>query len=452
LFFSANDVSNPTVFLEGSNEIFYWNMRSGKLSLSHINHGAKNINIIGNEVLQDSIKVQVSREPYKQINVKLSASWIQHAFGIIDIYPMIAAKFSANLVNSFTNIKTGIENLCKTSGKSGYTLIRCNMKEINPNATGILNSYPLISPDCYLQEDESSLKKKVNFKRFYFNGELIFSWNYKQKRMETVNVKVINKKSKYGREKNLFLRLNAVQIPKNLPIWNHFTYYGHSETVLHNGNIFECQGAHVSKKEFEEGKWKLIKKIPDALGDDSCGSFFATDRGKNAIRYALQKAIALMNYSSRYVAIEFCVEAKNFIFATINDQITIHDARFQKNLIVGKIIKTQLIANTTQKIMKITIGCCVDDFGESYFEKLKTQKIEILSDDSKINPADIVTNIDIKNSPEEQVICLSQAIAKNVSELKNILKKQATKIKISLHPLNTTRVITREINLPDLDL
>jgi hypothetical protein len=452
LFFSAKDMNNPTIFLEGNNNLFYWDMRSGRLSLSHINFGTKNIDVTGSEILQNSLKVRLAREPYGRINLSLSVGWIQQVSGIIDVYPMIAQKFDCGMVNSFTNIKSSVENIFKISHKNGYAPLRCRIREINPNVMGVLNVHPLLSQDFYVKKEEKSSAKKVNFKRFYFDGELILGWNYRQKRTEIARVHVINEKSPSGREKNLFLRLNAVQNPRQHPTWNYFTYYGCSNKVLYRGSTFECQEAHVSGQKFEEKNWKFVKKIPDALADDSCSSFFATNRGKNALKYAIQKAAALLNYSSRYVEIDFCVGAKNFMFATINDQITLRDVRFSGDIISGKIIRMQFLGSADQKIMKITIGCRADGAREDYLEKISSHDFSIDKDDSKIHPADIVTDVEVKNSPEEQIKHLAQLKTQDVSELKNELKKHATRIKISLHPLNTMRVITREIDLPDIVL
>ncbi|MDR0677205.1 MAG: hypothetical protein LBF57_00820 [Holosporaceae bacterium] len=440
LFFSSDDFKNPTVFLEGDSKIFFWNMRNGSLSLSDINRGEKNFDIIGDEILKDSVKVRIAREPYKKINLKISASWIQHEYGVVDLFPMIAEKFDYRLVNSFTNIRTGIEKLCNFSEKSGYRLVHCSVNEINPNTFSQI--YPLTSPEIKRSSD-----KKVFLKRFYFNGKLVIGWTYKQKRTEIVNVNVLNNSSSHGREKNLYLRLRAIQLPKQYPLWNHFTYYSYGDLVRYRDKIFECNSSHVSSIDFDSKEWKEFKKIPDALPDETASSFFATQRGKNAIKYALQKAISLVNYSSRYIEIDFCVEAKKFISVTLNDQITIRNNGFANGYIVGKVIKIRFTATADQKIIKFTIGCRSADLSGN-FAKLNSYVIEIADDESRVQPADIVKNIEIKNSPEEQIELMHQSFDKTLEEL----KKHATKIKLSLHPLSTTRSIIREINLPNFEM
>ena len=447
LFFSSRDLKNPTIFLEGSDKIFYWDMRDGRLSLSEVNRGRRNFDIDGDEVLKDSIKVRIAREPYRAVNLKVSAGWIQHEYGIIDVIPMIAAKFASGVINSFTNIKSGIEKIF--SSRNGYGLARCDIKEINPNLRGLGSGYPLLSPDFYIHE--STDRKKIQFKRFYFDGKLILNWAYRQKRIEAVNVRILNPSSSHGREKNLYLRLSAIQLPKKHPIWNNFTYYGRGEKIRRGEDVFECASPHVSGENFEPDKWRFVEKIPDALKNDMSSSFFATARGKNAVKYAMQKAIALVNYSSRNVEIDFCVEAKKFIFASVDDQITIRDGRFNGGYVSGKIVRMRFNGNADQKAIKFTIGCRAANLSRS-FDKLNSYEISVSDDASNVNPADIVQKIEIENAPEEQIDVLSRTVARTSAEMKDELKKHATKIKLFLHPLNTTRVITREVTLPDFEM
>ena len=87
LFFSEKD--NPTVFLEGSSKIFYWNMSTGKLSLSDINYGERTFEISKQDILRNSTQIKLAREPYGEVRLNLSASWIQKVYGYINLMPMI---------------------------------------------------------------------------------------------------------------------------------------------------------------------------------------------------------------------------------------------------------------------------------------------------------------------------------------------------------------------------
>jgi hypothetical protein len=165
----------------------------------------------------------------------------------------------------------------------------------------------------------------------------------------------------------------------------------------------------------------------------------------------MQKAIALVNYSSRNIEIDFCVEAKKFMNAGVDDQVTIHDNRFSGGSISGKIIRMRFLGAADRKIIKFTIGCSDADLSQS-FGKLNSYPISVPADTGNVNPADIVQKIEVENAPEEQIAILARTIANSSAELSAELKKHATKIKLYLHPLNTARVITRAITLPDFEM
>ncbi|MDR3156048.1 MAG: hypothetical protein LBT90_03030 [Holosporaceae bacterium] len=485
LFFSQKDLSNPTIFLENDVKMFHWSMRTGLLSLSNIAHGEQKITISGDQILQDSLKVRLAREPYKNVNVVLEASWIQRIYGYVDLYPIIASNFKTGYINSFTNIKAGLEKLCSFPSRSSYHLIHCRVNEMTPPHTatyvqkcpavsqefliddgndgpksGIATSTSSRSPSATSPSSSSSSsslsggRKRVQFRRFYFHGKMLIGWNYQQKRHETVRVKITNEHVQCGREKTLYLRLNRIQLAKRYPFWYCHMRYEIGAKIIRNGFVWECTRSHLSLEQFEETKWKLKEKIPDALQDDAASSFFATNRGKNAIKYAIQKAIALITYSSRYIEINLSVDAGTFLFATINDQITIVDNRFQGGKVSGKIIKTNLIANANGRILNISIACCPYELAENYLTLLNdyVNTLQIAPEENLPRAEDIVRNVEVVNSPEEQEDMMAQLSAKSIKELENQLKAHGTKIKVALHPFSTTREIAEEIDLPEFSL
>ena len=456
LFFNNNDLSNPTVFLEGQSNQFYWDMKNGKLSLSNINKGIRNFEIFENQILDRSIKISLAREPYKNVKINLSVNWIQYLSGLIDLYPSIAAKFSDGIVNSLTNIQKKFKKLCEID-KNGYRLLHYDVKEVNPSQIIPMQNFSLTSNEIIVDRDSKENKKSIKFKKFYFFGEILLNWNQQQKRSESVTINVTNKKIEHGKEKILHLKLNPIQLSKQYPNWNFFSKYMIGDKVLFDGFIWECNQKHISGNKFDENNWNKIKKIPDALINDYSSSFFETARGKNSIKYALQNTIALMNYSSRYVEISFLTEAENFIYVNVSDQITLHSKKFNGEKITGKIIKTQLLANNKRKLMRITIGCTLgNDITDSnekineYIAELQNCLNNKKNKSNTLEVSDIIREIEIKNPPEyqEQIISEKNSIKEIVSQL----KKHSTDIKITLAPLNSEYTLSETKKLPDFIL
>ena len=439
LFFPENEKNNPTVFLEGDSKIFYWNAKNGKLSLSDINFGEKNFEISKKDVLKGSTKIRLSREPYGKINLRISANWIQKVHGFVDVFPIIARKFKYNRISSFTDISSGFKNV----SQEGYSLLYKKINEVNPNEGNSLGNFPTVSSPIKIQKNGE--EKFANFHRFYYSGKFVLGWEYHQKRIETVEVALVDKK--YTREKDVSINLSSIQLSKDYPYWRPRVNYLLSDKVIFSGYVYECVKAHRSNFDFEKDNWRSLKKVPDALRDDSLSSFFATDRGKFCVRYALKKAAALMNYSRRYVTISFCVDANKFWPITVNDQITFTDF-FNKN-VTAKVIQTNLRLTGDSRLMKITVGyspkISSDIFSKNY-------QFEIEKNSSQVEMEDVVTDVIVENSPEEQDTLLSAEQFSSFAEAKSFLKNHATKIKVSLHPLSTKREISTVVKLPDLEV
>ncbi len=439
LFFSEKD--NPTIFLEGSSKIFYWDMATGKMSLSDINHGERNFEISREDILKNSTHVKLAREPYGEIRLILSASWIQKTFGYIDLIPMISQRFSFNRLNSFTNLAPCFRN----NLQNGYSLIYNNVKEINPNGGGVLNRFPEISNSVKIKN--SAGEKLAYFKRFYFNGKFVLGWEYHQKRTENVCVSICDKN--YSRSKDISIKLDAIQLSKNYPRWYAFKNYLRADRVIHEGWIFECGEPHFSGENFDESKWQRIEKIPDALENDQLNSFFATERGKSAIRYALHKIAALMNFSRRYITINFSLDANKFSEISVNDSITFSD--LFSHPISGKVIQTKLILNNKKRLMNLSVGYSPDNVLD-IFELVKNYDFEIEPDKDKVEILDIVKNISIENDPDTQENLLGSRSFSSEFEAMNFLKKYPTKIHVDLHPISQKREIIRNIKLKNLEV
>lgn len=431
LFYSDEDLKNPTVLLEGSNNIFYWNPSSEKLSLSHINRGSRQLEISPDQILQNSVKVRLAREPYSSISISLSANWIRYQHVAIDIFPWIAQQFQNKHVNSFTDIKANFTKIAS----SAY----CNIREINPNTLGTITNYPTKSCDFSINYG----KQKCSFKRFYYDGNIIFNLDYSHQMRETVHFK-IKRNTKNIHTKHLNIELKNIQLPKKYQHWKSYVYYCESDFVLENGYTWKCTKSHQSTKEFETEYWEKQSKIPDALSCDSCTSFFATPRGQNSIKYAAQKALALLNYSQRYIEIEFSVQIKDFFDVSLDDEITLKNISNYCEEIHGKVIKKQLVATTKHSFIKVTIGC-----GKLLDMNVLNNWIPKI-DITPMTSNDIVQSVEIINPPEQQIAALKKIDGHPLSELKQTLQKMTTKIKVIMKPENKVSLINRDINLPDI--
>lgn len=435
LFYSDSDLKNPTTLLEGGNQIFFWNANTGKMSLSNIAKGRRVIEITPDKILQNSIKVRLAREPYSAINVSVNVNWIKHQHIAIDVLPLIAQHFREPYINSFTDIKADFAKIDNCSF--------CNIREVNPNTLGCLTDYPLKSNDFLIDG------KKYNFKRFYYDGNIIFNLNYSKRLFETANFSV-KTNQKHNNIKQLHFVLNDIQLPKKYPHWRAYFHYYIDDIVQNNGHVWKCTSSHHAQRDFNAEKWNKIAKIPDALSDDSCNSFFETQRGKNALKYAAQKALALLNYSQRYMEVEFKVLFRDFFDISVDDEIILKNASDYCKEIRGKVIRTQIIATTKQNFVQITIGCGSID--NSSWDKIKNWDPEICVKNENISIDDVVRSIEIINPPEKQMETLRQYNGNSISELMKVLQRVSTKIKVIMRPQNNIITEHKNINIPNITI
>lgn len=437
LFYSTTDSQNPTVLLEGSNDIFFWNARTGKLSISHISKGTRCLQISASQILQNSIKMHMAREPYSEIEVSISAKWRKYQPVTLDIFPLIAQQFSNNLVNSFTDIRADFEKINNCT--------YCNVREINPNTMGCLTRYPLRSNEFFIEQ------KKYSFKRFYYDGNIIFNLNYTKRMQETVRFK-LKKNSKNQHIKRIHFDLNSLQLPQKYPHWNAYTHYCVEDSIIHNEHIWKCKKDHFSEQNFDETNWIKIEKILDAIPDDSITSFFETIRGQNAIKYAAQKALALLNYSQRYIEVTFGVLLDEFFDISLDDEIVLKDIGDYYEEIHGKVIKLQMIAAHDKAYIKVTIGCGASENLD--WEKLKNwiPTVAVENSDEDIPLEEIVRSIEIINPPEQQHKLIQNFHGESISELQQSLANAATKVKVIMKSQSKVTTINREINLPDITI
>ena len=441
LFYSEQERKNPTVLLEGKNEIFYWNMKTGQLEISHIFRGKNNCEISGNEILEQSLKIHLAREPYSTINVRLSAEWIQRKNGLMDLFPIIAQRFNYGIVNSYSDLTQPLREFGKNANAKNYEIVYRDIKEINPNTMGCLTNYPIYSEDLSV----SGSDKKINFKRFYYDGNIILSWCQKYKISESINIKIVNAQQKNGRGKNLYLKLNNIQSPKEYPNWRPYLYYKGGARVIFQGYIWQCRESHQAKVDFDESLWKRLNKISTALADDTVASFFTTDNGKQAIKYAMKKALALMNYSSRYVEVEFCIDANKYTQLSVADTVCLKDLKNFPLELRGKVVKTKFFADYKNRLLKVTIACG-KDLSEN-FEQLENLSPNLEIKSPEFDVREIVKNIEVKNLPEEQIAKLKNFIPQKASGYKKILKNTTTAVAISLQNYREKREIIRDMDL-----
>ena len=301
-------------FLDARSDLYYWDRMTGELSLSNLFSGRKTWDL-SNEVLKDSLKVTLGEIPLSEITVNVIAEWTQKAEGHIDVSHKIARYFSGGMINTLT--PTDFKNRWPkkgqkiSNGRSGYEILKSQIKEISPPKTGILNSYPTVTRPLWRMNTQTSEPEAIRLKRSWLKARLLLGWSYRQKRRE----------------------IASFCLPQN-----------------HQLNA----GSHR--------KTKTLNLYLQAITDSHHSGFFNTKRGRMAIDHAIEVAKAYLAGSSRCVEIEFEVPFHSILHLTTDHDVVLKGAMIPGELVKGKVVAYRLMKDGLRSIgwVKLAIAAGVE--------------------------------------------------------------------------------------------
>ncbi|MBP6985880.1 MAG: hypothetical protein KBB83_04735 [Alphaproteobacteria bacterium] len=459
----------------------YWDRWTGSLSLSDIFRGRKKIYLQG-DFLRDSLKIQTVQNPLKAVRVGITAEWLQQAGGIIEIGQHIKKKCPQGYLSTLTSdsLESSWWSDKQQHPVNGYKLEKASLERIRPENERL---FPKYSRSYWHHEDKP---KKVQFLRSWYDVQMRFSWSYKQKRRETAEFELKHKTQDvligHSQVKNLSFNLMSI-LGKNHP-WRPGCIYNRDFKVLHNGHIYQCLRKHASKEYFEEKKWSRLKNLIHVSGQSARAEFFATDRGQKALRYALDVAKAHLAASARCIHITLRAPWEPLWDVTLDHNVVIEDDRLPGKAVQGKVIAYRIVADgkSGEKLVEIKLGVsvgegvtvteampeedlyaheeygaeamfCRDDvIGRSasaigYRISAAQEKPVGLSRPSALSEHDLVEAVDIFNDADSQESLLEKQQFPHTDDVRKVLKRKPTNLRIKLKDLSTHGCLQRRIHV-----
>jgi hypothetical protein len=341
-------------FLDARSDLYYWDRITGELSLSNLFSGRKTWDL-SNEVLKDSLKITLGETPLSEITVNVIAEWTQKAEGHIDVSHKIARHFSGGMINTLT--PTDFKNRWPkegqkiSSGRSGYQILRSQIKEINPPKTGILNSYPTVTGALWQVNHKTSEPEAIRLKRSWLKARLLLGWSYRQKRRE----------------------IASFCLPQNHQL---------------------SSGSHR--------KMRKLNLYLQAITDSHRSSFFNTKRGLMAIDHAIEVAKAYLAGSARCVEIEFEVPFHSILHLTTDHDVVLRGTMIPGGLAKGKVVSYRLSKYGLKSIgwVKLAIAAGVEIINHEIKKEVSyTQDDYCLSTDIFQTPSGIIYQYEKNQAP-----------------------------------------------------
>jgi hypothetical protein len=332
-FVDPNELNNPTELLEARSALFAWDRTSGKVCLSNLFHG-RHIIDVSNEYYAESLKIRLAETPISQISITLTVEWIQKAEGEVNLSGQISSAFPEGIMNTLTPkaLKEKWFYEGQVLGRTGYWVVKSDLKIVTPPQTGVLNIYPTISPEFVTWDDGNQRTKIIRARRIWMSPILILGWRYHQKRRENVQ----------------FTLAQSTQL---------------------DGRIRPIQ---------RELKIQL-QQI-----DSVTSSYFLTSRGRQAIEHAIEIARAHLAASARCLEIELMLPFEAGISISMDHSIRLVSEKIPGGEVMGKIIAYRLYQDGLQSFtwvrFAVSIGGHPKDMPIEQFD----QFVDIGYGDTKI--------------------------------------------------------------------
>lgn len=290
-YVDPHERNNPAEWLEARSALIAWDRTGKTVCLSDLFQGRHTIDVT-NIFFADSLKVHLAETPVSQISVNVTAEWIQKAQGEINISGPIASAFTGGMMNTLTPqaLKANWFYEGQVLGKTGYWVVKSDLKSAIPSQTGILNLYPTISPEFTTSNETTQGPKVVRARRHWMSANLILGWRYHQKRRETVRFTLKQKTQLDGKIRPLRRELNI-----------------------------------------------QLQQV-DIIG----GTFFLTHQGRLAVEHALEKARAHLAASVRCLEIELMMPFETGFTLSMDHSVRLVDSRLLGGEVMGKVIAYRL--------------------------------------------------------------------------------------------------------------
>lgn len=359
-------------------EVLHWDRFTGLPRSSAIAPVAAGAPTIPESMILDgSLSLEIGEQPYARVEIAVSAEWEQQANGIVDITGEVNRRFPRSRPSTMTPEQ--LEGEWPKAGEalgdnSGYTVVRADLTpDRNPGfaffpqaARAFISSEAQPSGDPYV--DGALVARPVDVPISWYRHRLLVAAEYRQKREETVAGLLTNSVQQIGAEDgksaSVDLRLGDVTENRTYEIWRPGQLYSSGSNVAWGGSIWRTGVTHLSSGSFPAdrsiGRWERLAVSGAAL-DPSATSYFATPRGAQSVVHAVLRGIALLQRSSRCVAVSFETDAGRALLWHTDMSLRVLSSRIPGGEAIGKItsLAISVDGDSGASVARVKIECMI---------------------------------------------------------------------------------------------
>lgn len=386
-FICPNQRHNPAEYLEATPQLFCYHRVTHKVSLSNLYEGREILHF-KDQVLSGGLVLKLTDSPLSSVKLVLSQEWVHEAQGEINLMPAIEDRFSHGFINTLTpqSLVSTWPREGQLLGRSGYAVVKSDLRMINPNVLGQEGVYPTVTPPI----------QGHRFTRVWLEGELVLSWHYRQKRREVLTLDV---------EHVTQLPTMQMKAPR-------------------------CLNLKLTQRE--------------ALSEET---FFDTPEGKSAIAHALKIAQCHLAYSSRAAEVTLEIPFGEGVQVHLDQSAEIVHECLPGGSVRGKVVSYVLEWSGAKAVAIIKIAVSV---GVGALEGVRAnlydftmEKGEGMEFSKQMKVADFMENLEVENTADEQI-----RIFLGAEDPTCLQPEGVTRIVIGLKDLRSHDVLDRVIQGP----
>lgn len=244
------------------------------------------------DICADSFHVTQVGAPLTEVKTTVQVSWIQEAWGEIDISSKLMRHWPDGVITTFAadSLKKRWFSE-KRLGHSGYAVLKSELQ---------------VSAD---HSEDYPVGGRV-LTAYAFKPQVVLGWHLKQKRIElcTFSLKAPGAEGFSKNQLDLKLGLQDITLDAQTAGWVPEQRYTVGRQVLYQGQLYRCQKEHVSEANFWSQKecWAHQEQGLAPLSNSAQSVYFPTPRGHDSLSYA--KRVAESRLKERWLSREIrCV-------------------------------------------------------------------------------------------------------------------------------------------------
>jgi hypothetical protein len=469
LFVEDDHLDDVDEILEGYTKLPHWD-RCGVFSFSEILEGSNILNV-GENFDQASLKTKVIKRPLEQVQVHLSAQWVQEYTGLVNLSPALIDALPEPFIATLTptSLKKAWFREGRVLAHTGYSVMQSMLVPFDPVTGGVSDRYPPVSSEFFVNE-----RAGVRLPHSWFVPHLVLGVTYRQKREESVHLTLCSSLqeilpqdavgAEQVTEKKLRFKLQDIRRDEETPLWVKERDYLLDMRVQYKGYTYVCLTPHRSSEKFNTDRdfWAPSLMDRSALGDKASSTYFLKPRGEQSIIHALERARAYLAMGARVFETTFETDFDSVEDISCDTSIRLRDPRFKKGEMVGKVVAYTLTFLHGVARAHVTLRSSIGN-GEALPAVVDTGRLleapsgiivenpnergpqEGIVDPRRLDGYAILEKVTLLNSAGDQNALIAGRKFGSLKEAEALVNKHPTQLTLDLRDLSSGEVLHHKI-------